>query len=62
MNSSVTRVFKGGKMNAKVLTNNPYWKRANGLFYVVEQKSAKTPENRPLRSKLIQLVKKGKIK
>jgi hypothetical protein len=32
--------------------------RANGLFYVVEQKSAKVPNNRPLRSKLITLVKK----
>lgn len=32
--------------------------RANGLFYIVEQKSAKTPNNRPLRSKLISLVKK----
>lgn len=36
--------------------------RANGLFYVVEQKSAKVPDNRPLRSKLITLVKKWKIK
>ncbi len=36
--------------------------RADGLFYVVEQKSAKTPDNRPLRSKLISLVKRGKIK
>lgn len=36
--------------------------RANGLFYIVEQKSAKVPNNRPLRSKLIALVKKGKIK
>lgn len=32
--------------------------RAKGLFYVVEQKSAKTPNNRPLRSKLISLVKR----
>lgn len=32
--------------------------RAKGLFYIVEQKSAKTPNNRPMRNKLIELVKK----
>ncbi len=35
--------------------------RASWLFYVVEQKSAKIPNNRPQWSKLIDLVKKGKI-
>lgn len=37
-------------------------KQAKGLFYIVEQKSAKTPNNRPQRTQLIELVKKGKIK
>ena len=35
--------------------------KANWYFYVIEQASAKEPNNRPMRSKLIELVKKGKI-
>ncbi|MET3536764.1 recombinase family protein [Chryseobacterium limigenitum] len=35
---------------------------AKGFFYIVEQKSAKTPNNRPQRTQLIELVRKGKIK
>lgn len=36
--------------------------KADGLFYVVEEKSAKVPNNREKRTKLIKLVKAWKIK
>jgi len=35
--------------------------RANGYFYVVEQKSAKIPDNRPQWNQIIKLVKQWKI-
>jgi DNA invertase Pin-like site-specific DNA recombinase len=36
--------------------------KAKWLFYIIEQKSAKKPNNRPLRKQLIKLVKAWKIK
>jgi len=38
------------------------YKETRDLFIVKEEKSAKDPYNRPKRSKLIDLVKKGRVK